>query len=217
MKPFPKPIPKINALWHEQTVNGRLFRENSRSINNAVCMSSLQANERYQGYTPSVIFNGKVHQRIGPLLPETNERPRYAQLYVQDRIQESTIRFQNMNIPTSTTKLQKKRLETILEDVIEDLHEYNPFVKDFKQIMKLPNQDLQRGKIVISAKCHPREEHERRYNEQINLNEVSILTNNKPHDLVLQKRGGGLQEIHDMNPKAMPLHFTLLFPYGTFG
>ena len=180
-------------------------------------MSSLQANERYQGYTPSVIFNGKVHQRIGPLLPETKERPKYAQLYVQDRIQESTIRFQNMNIPTSTTKLQKKRLETILEDVTEDLHEYNPFVKDFKQIMKLPDQELQRGKIVISAKCHPREEHERRYNEQINLNEVSILTNNKPHDLVLQKRGGGLQEIYDMNPKAMPLHFTLLFPYGTFG
>ena len=43
------------------------------------------------------------------------------------------------------------------------------------------------------------------------------MTNEEPHDLVLQKRGGGLQSIHDMNPKGMPLHFTLLFPFGTPG
>ena len=29
--------------------------------------------------------------------------------------------------------------------------------------------------------------------------------------------GGGLQLISDLNPKAMPLHFTLLFPEGTLG
>ena len=52
---------------------------------------------------------------------------------------------------------------------------------------------------------------------QVNLQEVSILTNSQPHDLVLQRRGGGLQNISDLNPKGMPLHFTLLFPHGTYG
>ena len=52
---------------------------------------------------------------------------------------------------------------------------------------------------------------------QVNLQEVSILTNSQPHDLVLQRRGGGLQDISDLNPKGMPLHFTLLFPHGTYG
>ena len=33
----------------------------------------------------------------------------------------------------------------------------------------------------------------------------------------LQVRGGSLQDISDLNPKGMPLHFTLLFPYGTYG
>ena len=51
----------------------------------------------------------------------------------------------------------------------------------------------------------------------MNLQEVSILTNSQPHDLVLQRRGGGLQEISDLNPKGQPLHFTLLFPHGTYG
>ena len=52
---------------------------------------------------------------------------------------------------------------------------------------------------------------------QVNLQEVSILTNSQPHDLVVQLRGGGLQNISDLNPKGMPLHFTLLFPHGTYG
>ena len=35
--------------------------------------------------------------------------------------------------------------------------------------------------------------------------------------MVLHKRGGALQTINDLNPKEMPLHFTLLFPHGTYG
>ena len=56
-----------------------------------------------------------------------------------------------------------------------------------------------------------------RYNAQTNLKEVSILTKSQSHDLVLQKRGGGLQTVSDLNPNGMPLHFTLLFPEGTKG
>ena len=63
----------------------------------------------------------------------------------------------------------------------------------------------------------PKEAHSRVYNVQENLQELSIVTNEKPHDLVINKRGGGLEKISDLNPKAMPLHFTLLFPEGTYG
>ena len=35
--------------------------------------------------------------------------------------------------------------------------------------------------------------------------------------MVLQIRGGGLTRISDLNSKGMPLHFTLLFPHGTYG
>ena len=70
---------------------------------------------------------------------------------------------------------------------------------------------------MISAKARLTGQHERRYNDQLNLQEVSILTNSQPHDLVLQQRGGKLQSISDLNPKGMSLHFTLLFPHGTYG
>ena len=111
---------------------------------------------------------------------------------------------------------QKKMLKYILAKVQEELHKCNPFIHDFKQIAEMNDEQLGQGKIVISAKQRPTGEHERRYNEQLNLQEVSILTNSQPHDMVLQRRGGGLQEITDLNPKGMPMHFTLLFPYGTY-
>ena len=47
------------------------------------------------------------------------------------------------------------------------LNKFNPFVRDFKQIMEIPDTDLAEGKIVISAKARPTEEHERRYNQQV--------------------------------------------------
>jgi hypothetical protein len=122
-----------------------------------------------------------------------------------------------MTIPANLSNLQKKILEQVLIKVQKVLHDHNPFVKDFKQVIEIPAKDLAHGKIVISAKARSQGEHERRYNAQINLQEVSILKNSEPHDLVLQQRGGALKKISDLNPKGMPLHFTLLFPYGTYG
>ena len=55
---FPKPPEKIDRLWHNNDVQGRMFRENARSINNAVCLASLQVQQRSfkKGFNPSVIF-----------------------------------------------------------------------------------------------------------------------------------------------------------------
>ena len=108
-------------------------------------------------------------------------------------------------------------IKHIVAQVQKVLNEHNPFVHDFKQVIEIPSDDLKYGKIVISAKNRPKGEHARRYNNQLNLKEISILTNSEPHDLVLRQRGGGLQSISDLNPKGMPLLFTVLFPYGTYG
>jgi hypothetical protein len=99
------------------------------------------------------------------------------------------------------------------------LREVNPFVKDFLHICEIPDDQLTDGKIVLSCRKEdrPKDAHERRYNPQTSFSEVSILTNSVPSDLVLRKRGGGLQHIYDLHPDANPLHFVLLFPYGTPG
>ena len=209
----------MNDLWHANTPEARLFRENARSFNNAVCLTSIKVNMRHfkKGFNPSIIFEGKATQLAGPLKAADGEQPCFAQLYVHDPVLESSLRFKNMVIPANMSHAQKRVIENILTKIQKLLHNLNPFVQDFKQVIEIPIEEFGHGKIVISAKARPTGEHKRRYNTQINLQEVSILTNSMPHDLVLQPRGGSLQKISDLNPKGMPLHFTLLFPYGTYG
>ena len=121
-----------------------------------------------------------------------------------------------MSIPSSTSKAQKIVLRQVLKVVQDAIHENNPYIKDFKQILEMSDEAISEGKIVISAKG-PSNEHARRYNVPTNLNELCILVNPGNHDLVIHRRGGGLELVSDLNPSSMPLHFTLLFPYGTHG
>ena len=122
-----------------------------------------------------------------------------------------------MTLPDKLTETQKTTMKNLLEKVQKVIHEKNPFVHDFKQLIEISEEELQGGKVVISASARPQQGHARVYNVQENLQELSIVTNELPHDLVLNLRGGGFEYISDLNPKAMPLHFTLLFPEGTTG
>ena len=70
---------------------------------------------------------------------------------------------------------------------------------------------------MISARARPAQEHARRYNLTTNLREVSILTDCRPHDLIVTKRDGRLELVSEQNRSAMPLHFTLLVPHGDYG
>ena len=216
--PFPKPPGKLSELWKSNGAEGKLLKKYSRELNNAVALSSIKVTEKtFTGFTPSVIFQGQLKHLAGSLLPAPGEVPRFAQLYCFDPRLESSQRFSNMFIPSNTSKGEKDRLKNLLQTIESIIHEHNPFVKDFKMVMEIPEDELGEGKIVISAKEKPSDEHSRRYNQQSSFQEISILTNEAPHDLVLQRRGGGLQSIHDLNPKGMALHFTLLFPLGTRG
>ena len=64
----PKEVMDLLSPLDPNNLESRLYRQNIRSFNNALCMSSLVVNERqFSGWSPSVVFEGKVHQYIGPL------------------------------------------------------------------------------------------------------------------------------------------------------
>ena len=150
-------------------------------------------------------------------MPKEGETPKFSQLYLCDPNLEHSQRFQNMVLPERISSKDKNNLKKLLSLLQGEIHRANPYIKDLLMIMEIPDEELAQGKIIISAKAKPKEDHARRYNLPTSLHEVSILTDNQPNDIVLRKRGGGLRRISDLNPKAMPLHFTLLFPYGNFG
>ena len=214
---FPNPPEFIQKLLTDDNVESKLFRENARSFNNALALSSIQVNEKRfsNGYTPSVIFEGKVTQYCGPILPDEGQEPRFAQLYVVDPATEHTSRYKNMSL----SKKQATIIRQTLHQLQDLLKEINPFVKDLLHVCEIPDEELKGGRIIISCKKQdrPKNSHERTYNLQQCLTEVSVLTNSVPGDLCLRKRGGGLQQIYDLHPAAQALHFVLLFPFGTLG
>ena len=217
LDPFPAPPQPILDLFKSQSEDGKIFRKNARSINNAVCLTSLKNHWEPRGsWQPSVIFQGRIQTRVGPIQHTPGDNPIFAQLYVLDADMERTTRFNNMVLPSETSLQDRTILQELLQTVQDCLHESNPFIHDFKQILEIPDEEIANGKLIISARA-PTGEHTRRYNAQLDLKEVSIVTNCQNHDLVLHKRGGGLQTVSDLNPNGMPLHFTLLFPYGTKG
>ena len=215
---IPTPPKEINDLWLKDTAEARFFRANSRSINNAVCLSSISVEEKHNnGFSPSVIFQGRVIQRMGPLLADSGEQPRFAQLYVLDSNLESTTRFANMHLPKNMNQTDKNKMKKLLNIVQNAIHQHNPYVQEFKQVVEFPYEELENGRVVISASARPENGHARIYNAQTNQQELSVVTNENPHNLVLHFRGGGLKYISDLNSQAMPLHFTLLFINGTPG
>ena len=169
LDPLPEPPEQIRKLWHEDTPEGRLFRQHARSINNAVCLTSIKGKQKTfgGGFAPNVVYEGKVNYLVGPLQAVEGERPCFAQLYVHDPNLETGLRLSGMTIPAGTSERQKKILQQVLVKVQDDLHKFNPFIRDFKQIAEIDDAELGQGKIIISAKARPTGEHERRYNQQV--------------------------------------------------
>lgn len=215
---FPDLPAHIRNLFFSNGVEANLGRQNIRSLNNALCLSSVKVTEKKFGtFTPSVIFQGKVTQYMGSLSSERGETPKFSQLYTLDSDLEKTFRAANMSLPSNIKDNDVTVLKNLLIKLQNELKKVNPFVKDFKMICELREDQLTDGKVVLSVQTRPQGEHERRWNMQVCRTEVSIIHDTSPHDLVMRVRGGGLQIVSDLNPSAMPLHFTLLFPHGTQG
>ena len=222
LDPFPDPPSDFMKLFKpqsdEDTARSKVFKKYIRPLNNGLCLSSLRANERMFGnYTPSVIFQGQVHQYAGPLQAREGEIPVFAQLYVLDPSLEITTRFANLTVPANISQREKAVLQSILHTLQDCLKACNPYIRDFQQIINIPNDQLTEGRLVISAKARPRGEHARHYNPPICLEEVSLLTVKGRHDLVVTKRDGQLEVVSEQNQSAMSLHYVLLFPTGTKG
>ena len=135
---YPRPPEQLMQLWTGNDERSKVMRQFSRTLNNAVCLTSLQNHApRREGWRPSVIFQGRVVTRAGPLLPGDGEQPQYSQLYVHDATLETTYRYNNMSIPDNTSEQEKIIHREILEIIQTTLHDVNPFVQDFRQIIEM--------------------------------------------------------------------------------
>ena len=181
---YPGPPPEMKQLWFEDSPGARLFRQHSRSVNNAVNLSSYLVNERkHKSGTSSVVMMGKLTQLVGSLQPVGEDRAKFAQLYTVDPAVEETTRVGNFYMPDSLLPRQKALLTNImwqvaifytftlqylLLQVVGVLKRDNPLVADFRMACEQwEAEGVRDGRLVISAKARPAGEHARLYNLQV--------------------------------------------------
>ena len=129
---YPEPPEILKDLWLGEDPTSKVFKNNARVLNNAICLSSVKVTEKkLPGYNPSVIFQGRVTQFMGPLTAADGDA-RFAQLNCLDPLfLETTKRIHNMNMPTNISKENERILLSLLPIIKNVIHDNNWFVKDF--------------------------------------------------------------------------------------
>ena len=174
MPAYPPPPPELMRLWFEDSAEAKLFRQHSRSVNNATSLSSFVVNERRQeSGTSSVVMQGKLTQLIGSLQPPEGSRPMFSQLYTVDPETEASSREGCFYLPDSLSRPQKAALTALMWKVVAVLRRDNALVSDFTMACEsFEQQQVKEGRVVISTRAKPADAHERTYNLQVVSNNV---------------------------------------------
>ena len=202
---LPEPPAEIQQLYE----SGNSFLNSLRSFNNALAMASIGCEEMViPGFNPTFKIQGKVYHRIGALLPNQCEEPKFAQIYFHDTDHEVSNRLQhNQHLPTNA-----------LQTLQQCIHRVNPYVLSIKAALEYATSHPE-VQMLLTANRKPSNEHRRRYNLPTTSEVAVILPGEQTSnlDVVLQTRGGHLQRINELHRSYDPLHYVILFPYGTDG
>ena len=206
----------------------KAYMDDIRSYNNAFSMASLGLEGReikpgqsfaakggqatIKGFMPVLKFQGAFYHALPPLKPEDGQPRKFAQIYIHDGNEDYEVKQRQSHF-------KKKLDERIMLDLQKMMHEVNPYVKDFIAISKLPEEQMQNITFIMRRDRKPDIQHARKYNIPT-CNEVALVALNEVNDhadVRIHRKGGVPQHITNLNPSYDPLHYVLLFPYGSPG
>ncbi|KAI0061143.1 hypothetical protein BV25DRAFT_1775338, partial [Artomyces pyxidatus] len=210
---LPEPPQLLKDLFVGDDPVAKEFREHIRSYNSALAFTSLGVHIEESinnGRGPyAFVIRGELCHRIGSLLPAEGTPPSYAQLYIYDP---QAALDQRMHRNNMTRRDTMERLQTLLSEH----HQYATVYRHAHEILEREGGE----EVVIQLHTDPTQDR-RRYNLPtadeiaVIIPDVSQPTNRR--DIILRKREGPLRRISDGHPAYAPLHYVLLFPYGTHG
>ena len=173
-----------------------------------------------------IAIKGAIHHLIGPLVPAQDEQHQFAQLYIIDN-HDTQVNLRMSHLGGADSKLNNEVLR-MLQNM---LHQYNPFVQQFRQVIDMINDNERLIEYQIVINTDGSVDH-RRYNRPtghgqdelagyIPGDEVNVTTDHR--SIQIRARGiqndatHGLQYISDIHCNYDSLHFVLFHPQGEFG
>ena len=193
------PPPELLHLLSGQEDMCKKFRDGIRNYNNALAMTSLGCDQdraiNRDGGGPYVFkIQGRLYHQSGSLLPRPGSSPVYAQLYIYDPQEALDFRMNNR----ANTSLHRATMQT-LQDM---LYHHHPGVQMYKQAFELTQHMGPDQQCKIALRFDGRTD-QRQYNLPTDTsNKIAVILpgdGDQPtdgvRDIILNRRGGGLQEI----------------------
>jgi hypothetical protein len=209
LAPPPEPL---RWLLTSNEADAKDFCQRIRSYNNALAFTSVGANLDTIVAQPSNYtyrLRGELYHRMGSLLPQPGEAPKFAQLYISDPHAELDGRMGNFG---SLNRDTMQSLQTML-------HACNPYAIIYQTTM----ERLQGGVVELTFRLvNDRRTDLRRYNAPI-VDEVGALMvggdvdEANARDIVVRSTNGYFQRVSPLHSAYVPLHYVLLFPDGRNG
>lgn len=182
----------LNSLIIENVNSERSkhFLSNIRPYNAAFVMTSMRAKEERQGgFMPTFRVQGQMYHRIGPLLPNEGAAEQFLQLYfVANEGNQLAMRMSHF----------RDLRQDLVRELQQMLHAVNPLVRELKTCLD-SHLTEDTHQIVIRADRIPQGEHPGRHHAPT-AEEIAVLLVGQEHgkrDIVLKRRGGGLQRISE--------------------
>ncbi|XP_066333255.1 uncharacterized protein [Miscanthus floridulus] len=166
---------------------------------------------------PAFKISGQVHHRIGSLLPDSGQRPKFIQLSIYDTANEVRNRIRALH----PDERPSEPLEpAVIGDLLEILDAHNPLAKQFRLARDRleENGDEELVVRIIGAREGDPVQYNLPTTEQLAMLVVGDFSlDTFQRDIVIQAKSGHLQHISSLHPAFMSLQYPLLFPYGERG
>ena len=214
------------------------FRENSRTYNNGMAMSSITATKGWRSRTHNkkmdsmLTSGGQLFRRVGSMLPVQGEQPKCVQTYFYGGDEATKWRILNTkrNISSRSEKRTYTKVFNKLNDILTGAN--NTYIESFLGVKEYVETHLKDKIWDVKLSIHANEspsslKHKGRLNAP-SVNEIAILLpsddvitkNHKRYVTVNYRQKGDkdeLQFIPDYHRAYDPLQYPLIFPRGQDG
>ena len=180
--------------------------------NNALALASIGCKEHvHDGFNPTFTIQGKLYHRMGNLLPERGEMPKFSQIYFHDSDIDTEVNYRLTHAELDRHIFARTSINVTLCNFVRQV---------FQDSHRVEQSDV---KLVLYAdKKPPQGRHARTYNLPASSEVAALLPGDATGnlDIILRCRAGDGQElwrISTYHRSYDPLHYVLLFPTGCDG
>lgn len=174
-------------------------------------------NQINNGSGPYVFrMNGQNYHRIGTLLPEDGDKPRWVQLYIYDTENEVQNRIHASRSNDKSTSIDPH----IVEGLKNMLDRNNVLAQTFRMARERFKEDDYHN--LTLRLIHKRTRNGRQNNMPSASDVAALIVNDtseeiKGRDIIVEYKDMQPKRISGNHPKFMAMQYPLLFPYGEDG